>query len=327
MDERNNDMHYYFVDVLRCIATILITNSHYNAIWPIAALATGGSLGNTLFFAISGYCLSNTQNTNFVEWMKKRILRIYPAVWIVTVIEFVFLTPSIHSIWDGVTYFVYPTQFWFVSAIVLFYGLFFIIDKHFAKYVDRIIIANVILYLFFYIFMVDKNTWSIEGTGFFKWIFYFEVMLVAYSYKKGVLRFSEVTPLKASIRLFIVLVVYFGFKFIISKSSFLLKFQFIVHLISIVFLKTSFEWGMSLESFLKKKKDKTWLKILSRIGRITLEIYLVQTFLIRAFCGYVFPVNLIVVTVSILVCAEALHYMVILSLSRMKGKKGNEVRG
>lgn len=134
-------MYYYFVDVLRCIATILITNSHYNAIWPIAALATGGSLGNTLFFAISGYCLSNTQNTNFVEWMKKRVLRIYPAVWIVTLIEFAFLTPSIiHSIWDGVTYFIYPTQFWFVSASVLFYGLFYIIDKYLAKFANQSIL-------------------------------------------------------------------------------------------------------------------------------------------------------------------------------------------
>lgn len=318
-------MHYYFVDVLRCIATILITNSHYNAIWPVAAFATGGSLGNTLFFAISGFCLSNTQNTDFVRWMKNRILRIYPAVWIVTVIEFVFLTPSIHSIRDCITYFIYPTQFWFVSAIMLFYGLFYIIDKYLAKFVDRIIIANGIFYLFVYIFVVDKNTWSIEGAGFFKWIFYFEVMLIAYSYKKGVLHFSEVMPFKASIRLFIVLVVYFGFKFVISMSSILLKFQFIVHLVSIVFLKTSFEWGFSLESFLKKRKDELWFKGLSRIGKITLEIYLVQTFLIRAFCGYVFPLNLIVVTISILVCAEALHYLVILFLSRLKGKKGNEV--
>lgn len=35
-------MRFYFVDLLRCVATTLITNSHYNEIWPVAAMATGG---------------------------------------------------------------------------------------------------------------------------------------------------------------------------------------------------------------------------------------------------------------------------------------------
>ena len=43
---------------LRVIATFLITNSHFKNIWPISALASGGLLGDILFFAISGYCLS-----------------------------------------------------------------------------------------------------------------------------------------------------------------------------------------------------------------------------------------------------------------------------
>ena len=33
---------YSFVDLLKAMAALLITNSHYGEIWPISALATGG---------------------------------------------------------------------------------------------------------------------------------------------------------------------------------------------------------------------------------------------------------------------------------------------
>lgn len=50
---------YSFIHYLRTIATVLITNSHYSHIWPIADLAAGGLIGNILFFAVSGFCLFN----------------------------------------------------------------------------------------------------------------------------------------------------------------------------------------------------------------------------------------------------------------------------
>ncbi len=36
---------YSFINYLRAIATLLITNSHYGQIWPIDDLAAGGLLG------------------------------------------------------------------------------------------------------------------------------------------------------------------------------------------------------------------------------------------------------------------------------------------
>ena len=43
----------FFVDLLRALATALITNSHYGSVYPISILANGGLLGNIIFFAIS----------------------------------------------------------------------------------------------------------------------------------------------------------------------------------------------------------------------------------------------------------------------------------
>ena len=49
---------YSFISWLRLLATLLITNSHLGNIWPSSALATGGLLGNVIFFAASGFAFT-----------------------------------------------------------------------------------------------------------------------------------------------------------------------------------------------------------------------------------------------------------------------------
>lgn len=51
-------MPLVFIDLLKALAAVLITNSHLADVWPISAIASGGMLGNVLFFAVSGYCLT-----------------------------------------------------------------------------------------------------------------------------------------------------------------------------------------------------------------------------------------------------------------------------
>ena len=46
-----------YINLLRILAAICITNSHFANIWPVSAIASGGMLGDVLFFAISGYGL------------------------------------------------------------------------------------------------------------------------------------------------------------------------------------------------------------------------------------------------------------------------------
>jgi len=40
----------YFITVLRAVAAILITNSHYGNVYPTRILSNGGLLGDVLFF-------------------------------------------------------------------------------------------------------------------------------------------------------------------------------------------------------------------------------------------------------------------------------------
>lgn len=53
MKERNIS-----IDILKCIAAILITNSHMDSLYgQYSILATGGAIGDVLFFFCSGFTL------------------------------------------------------------------------------------------------------------------------------------------------------------------------------------------------------------------------------------------------------------------------------
>lgn len=103
---------FQFVYWLRAIAAVMITNSHYADIWPISAMAFGGHFGNCIYFFLSGFCLYNIQES-FPRWYAKRIIRIYPALWIVAAINL------LTGFWgaDGIMAYVhclfYPTWYHF----------------------------------------------------------------------------------------------------------------------------------------------------------------------------------------------------------------------
>lgn len=70
------------IDILKCFAAIVITNSHMDILYPkFGALATGGAIGDVLFFFCSGFTLFLGRMGRFDNWYKRRINRIYPTVF------------------------------------------------------------------------------------------------------------------------------------------------------------------------------------------------------------------------------------------------------
>ena len=70
------------IDILKCIAAIIITNSHMDLLYgKYVVLATGGAIGDALFFFCSGYTLFLGRNSDFFNWYKRRINRIYPTIF------------------------------------------------------------------------------------------------------------------------------------------------------------------------------------------------------------------------------------------------------
>ena len=69
------------VDFVNVIATLLVLNSHMEICYGrYTALATGGGIGDALFFFVSGFTLFMGRKMDFVNWYKRRMVRIFPAV-------------------------------------------------------------------------------------------------------------------------------------------------------------------------------------------------------------------------------------------------------
>ena len=169
---------------LRAIAILLVINSHLDFYYPIPFIGTGGTIGNSLFFFLSSFGLAKSAQTKrirFVDYLAKRINRIYPAVWF-TIIFLLF--PSmiyqsrfhINKLSIYVGYFFYP-PFWFLRALMVYY----IISYCFFYSRNKSILIKPFLLSFFsyfiaYTFWLDLSSSSVEKAP-FKFIFYFLIFL------------------------------------------------------------------------------------------------------------------------------------------------------
>jgi peptidoglycan/LPS O-acetylase OafA/YrhL len=282
---------------LRFIAIVLIANSHLDSLYPIPELATGGSIGNALFFMLSGYGLflsANNQNRPFLPWYKHRIIKIYPSLILATLLLFI-IAQSAWRILDLIGYvkiFIWPTIYWFISALMIFYVIFFVILKrNNYKYFLAGIFILLFPYLYFYLTMVDLSKYSIEGPGYFKWIFYLQTMFFG-GYLAGRERFTETSFGKDVLVLVFFIGLYYGILILMSKFGGW-QFQALTHLLMfpILFFFLRFSENDIITSLMNTKYVGA---LISLMAVLTLEIYLLHGS-IRTFSfilNMIFPLNL-----------------------------------
>lgn len=72
------------IDFLMFWAVLLVVNSHLEGMYvvPFKPLATGGIIGDALFFFCSGYKLFLGHFDRFDNWYKRRVVRVYPSLLI-----------------------------------------------------------------------------------------------------------------------------------------------------------------------------------------------------------------------------------------------------
>ena len=313
---------FEFITYLKAIATILITNSHFDTIYPISQLSIGGSIGNSIFFWVSGYCLANIKVRGSIvvdgcSWYLHRLWRIYlPCVVAVLINTFYRYTinvasPSIREVVGNI---LNPTVgIWFVQAILVLYIIYYIvvrlIDSGKLSY-GIFFVAIGIVYAISYIFCVDKTYISIEQDSLFKWIYYFSIMMLGFYCKKKKRNSTTNKVFLISI-CGILFIMFYGLQFIIKRYAILLPFQFIIHFEEIIFIYYITYLFESFESFLVEIKYNTVIsKIANSLAKITLEIYLVQMVVIDLCAEYLaFPLSFVVCAVGIYVYAIIVNYI------------------
>lgn len=323
---------YYFINYLRVIATVLITNSHYSNIWPIADLAAGGLLGNILFFAASGFCLLNIKE-NFGKWYLKRVAKIYPVMIIFTLFSILIGDYSLLNWKDAVWLFLYPTNYIFLVWLMLCYIVFYVtawLSKKFDKVIEIVLATVITAWILIYFIFVDKSVYHIDNVEKpFILFLYFSSMLIGALFKKHINKFNETKILNIVLLLFS-LVVYFGSKIAFSKIKAIVSWQILNQLSILIVLCCMFAVFIGLEERLRKIPN--WLnKAVKFIAGITLHIYIVQFALIRRMENLIFPVNFLVTTVAILAVACLFYSMecyikkgALLAINKIKGKSNAE---
>ena len=322
---------YYFINYLRTIATVLITNSHYSNIWPISDLAAGGLLGNILFFAASGFCLLNIKE-NFGKWYLKRIAKIWPVMIGFTLLTVLIGDYSLASWKDAVRLFLYPTNYIFLVWLMISYIAFYVLAWLSKKYDKTIEISLSVLFgvwILMYFIFVDKSVYHIDDVEKpFVLFLYFSSMLIGALFKKYIDKFGKIKAANV-ILLFVSLIVYFGSKIAFSKIQSIVFWQILNQLSILVVLYFMFAVFIGLEDCFKKIPD--WInKAVKFVAGITLHIYIVQFVIIRRLEGLIFPVNFLVTTVAILALACAVYSAeffikkgIALLIDKTKGKKEN----
>lgn len=114
------------VDFVKVIATLLVLNSHMGICYGShSVLATGGGIGDALFFFVSGFTLFMGRKMDFVNWYKRRLGRIYPTVLAVGLVACLVFGQE-YGFMEVMT----VDKYWFLQCILVCYLLLYPVIRY-----------------------------------------------------------------------------------------------------------------------------------------------------------------------------------------------------
>ena len=295
------------IDVLKFLAIILITNSHMELLYgKYNALATGGAIGNALFFFCSGFTLFLKPINgikDFPDWYKRRFNRIYPSV---LAVAFVFCTFwDVH--WDINHVILYGGR-WFVRLIMVYYVFIFVIGVYFRDKLNWVLaFASLALLVWYYCmnFPFPFSLYAGDGVS-NKWFVFFIFML--FGTRMGTINHTKHLDhqwrnLLSALLGVAAFYVMQGITLRYQQFAFLHPFTFIPLLAWLYFI---YLWANG--SFMRSVYQTKWGHFLIRfIGGLCLEIYLIQNRLFTDVLNFMFPLNLVIIFCIIVVAAYLLR--------------------
>ncbi|MCS2358673.1 acyltransferase [Bacteroides fragilis] len=312
-------IRYYNLDFLKVLAAIFITNSHFIPLYKdiSPSLATFGVHGNALFFFVSGFVLMmgfEKKQDLFVNWYKKRIQRLWPSVFLWSIIAAI--------IWkDPITWknLLIANNYWFLQCIAIYYILFYIFGNLNISIIRGKICVQKILFMFsiaaslLYFYFMPKATGSIFHTN-LHFVCHFSIMIMGgmtYLYKDKIKIKSLWKDCLWAIFWFVLyfIILYVGkgkqdYKYYVQIVGLLPLHLFIFY----AYKTASYHWCTTLF------QSSRWKRILTTIASLTLEIYIVQFHIITDKFNRLFPLNTVIVFIFICITAYCLRVMTSLFL-------------
>lgn len=304
------------------LATLLITNSHLEAFYPIPQLAGDGLLGNGLFFAVAGLGVARSARRTrrpFLEYYWRRIKRIYPTV-IVVVTAWVIIG-SKWSEWRPLDYFaayVYPTPWPFIAYVMVYYAVFYPFLRYPARAVWIGLFAGAIAaFVWFWIQYPQPPPRLRLGElhpGIY-WAFDFGTVVLGCALAFAPPGRARLPLLLCVLSMLFALYVAAKYLFVTGRVS---SWHFTVFIlsISIVWVLLRIAQTPSVLAFVAARPWLRW--VVEWLSRHTLEIYTLQFFFVyreELSHGFPFPLNI------------AMFWIVLLPVAWITGRAASLFRG
>lgn len=299
MNQSSNNSKNKSVIVMKFLAALLITWSHMESMFPDSCkfLVTGGAIGDGLFFFCSGFTLFLGRNDDFVNWYKRRIIRIYP-----TIITWAILS-SIFFGWHwNITDIITTPQYWFISCIMVYYILLYLIRQFCMRHIILAFVISFMLVCICSTTMLDMEHSMMYAQVSFMRIYYFLFMLMgAIVATRG---HRESSFYKNSLLCFLSLVFYYVFMWLFKIDAWWCKFQMfsLIPLLSFIY----YAYQTANSDIVTNIISKPILgKFIFIISSLTLEIYLVQYALFTNSYNSIWPLNILI----LYLCITAMAYV------------------
>jgi len=292
------------IDILKFIAVLCITNSHMNWVYgDYSALATGGAIGDVLFFFCSGFTLLWGRVGRFDFWYKRRIRRIYPSVFGWAIVS-AFLLIGSRPIDDIIIH----GGGWFVTCIMLYYVILYFVRRYGMNKLKWVFCVVCVVVVLWYIFLFQEKDHvhmyqqSFHGgNDYFRWCHYFLFMLLGAMIGSGAIKTKNEKVWKVTSVLSISFILYFGFLALGKKYESVSEWQ-ILSLIPLMVLTIYMYKFCCLDCVKRFFSIKIANYVMMVVGGLCLEIYLVQMPILtgnilpfgftRDGLQYLFPLNI-----------------------------------
>lgn len=289
------------IDILKFFAALLITNSHMGMLYgKYDILATGGAIGDVLFFFSSGFTLFLGRMGRFDNWYKRRINRIYPTVFAWAILSAFFFNQH-----QSMDYTIIHGGGWFVTCIMLYYVVLYFIQRFLLHHLKWVFGIVALICIAWYFIMDRPDDYNMYGATYFKWGHYFLFMLLGammgISQKQWKFNFKT-----DFIKLISSIFVYYAILFAGRIYTLFSELQ-IISLIPLLFIVYYFYKVCSSDTLKKWYTNRYIGWSIKFIGGLCLEIYLVQGVLFTENMNHIFPINILIMFIIIFAVAYLLR--------------------
>lgn len=242
---------------------------------------------------------------SFSAYYKRRINRIFPSVFAAAIFTHLLsVNPQI--------YFLQLLGGEFIIAIMVYYVLLYFVRKYALDKIRWVLavvaVVSLVVYVLWFPYKYDVSSKGIYGiTTQYRWIPYFAAMLLGavIGMKRKELKYNAWWD---SIKLMICVIVFYSIQFAAKMYRPVAPWQ-VVTLLPLMGITVYF-YKLCNSEWMKRIYQSKWGNaVIMVVGGLCLESYLIQQSLFTDKMNHIWPLNLVIIVLAILICSYVVRCM------------------